>query len=206
VKIALAAMMLFGLLTNAQAMVSQADWCRTQSVGLTRSMKTAQGLNQLEPVALQQAGLAPGGPRHRLAILAWQRLEAGDSENAAAEVVRAACMRENLRALLDDTPTFGTKPEGAGAQLCSDLATGLSGYLSDGEAATRELGQALDEFAPREHDDNRPRPRLAEALRVTQQFARGNRDSKAIAGFAMRHCQSLDANARAELDAEFYVR
>jgi len=199
--------MLFGLLTTAQAqMVSQVDLCRTESVGLTRTMQISQGLNQPELVALQQSGLKPGGPRHRLARLAWQRLEAGDSESAAAQAVRSACMRENLSALVDDKATFGTKPEGAGAQLCSDLATTLSGYLSDGEAPTRALDQALAEFAPREHGDDRSRPRLTEALRLAQQFARGNADPKAISGFAMRHCEGLDSSARAELDGEFYAQ
>lgn len=198
--------LLSGLATSAQAQVSQSDWCQLQSVGLTRTAVTWRGLDQPVAVALEQAGLKPGGPRHRLATLAWHRLEAGDNEEAATRAVVAACKRENLRALLDDEPTFGNQPEGAEAQICSDLATSLSGYLADPGAVNTPLDIAVEEFAPSPSETGAARPRLTEAMRLTQRFASANRDAKAISGFVFQHCRSLDASARAQLDQEFYAR
>jgi hypothetical protein len=42
-------------------------------------------------------------------------------------------------------------------------------------------------------------------LRLAQQFARGNSDQTAIQAFALKHCRSLDAQSRAQLDKEFYA-
>lgn len=203
-KTLIAIALLLGLAPSAHAEVSLADWCRLQSVGLTRTAVTWRGLDQPVAVALEQAGLKPGGPRHRLATLAWHRLEAGDNEDAATRAVLAACKRESLRALLDDEPTFGSKPEGAEAQICGDLATSLSGYLADPGAVNMPPELAVEEFAP-SPDAGAARPRLREAMRLTQHFARANRDTKAISAFAFQHCRSLDAKARAELDKEFYA-
>jgi len=205
VKSLIAVALLLGLATSAHAEVSLADWCQLQSVGLTRTAVTWRGLDQPVAVALEQAGLKPGGPRHRLATLAWHRLEAGDNEEAATRAVRAACKRENLRALLDDQPTFGSQPEGAEAQICSDLATSLSGYLADPGAVNMPTDIAVEEFAPLPSETGAARPRLTNAMRLTQHFARTNRDSKAISGFVLQHCRSLDAGARAQLDKEFYA-
>jgi hypothetical protein len=195
--------------STAHAQISHADLCRTQSLGLTVTMKTAVGLKQPRAVALEQAGLAAGGPRYALASLAHSRLESGAKEDAVIEEVRAACMRADYRALLDDDSKFDGGGSGnAGAQLCSDLATSMSGFLAgDAQAVAMNVDEALDVYAPREHSDNpAPRPRLARALQLTQQFARANPDAKKIADFAMRHCKSLDARAQAELDGEFYAQ
>lgn len=197
---------LCGLTTSAQAQVSQADWCRSQSVGLTRTALIWRGQDQPVVVALEQAGLKAGGPRHRLATLAWHRLEAGDTEDAATRTVFAACQREDFRALKDDEPTLGTKPAGSEAQVCGDLATSLSRYLADPGAVNMPVELALEEFAPSPSEGVAARPRLLEAMRLTQRFARADRDAKAISGFAFEHCRSLDAPARAELDAEYYAR
>ena len=125
-----------------------------------------------------------------------------------ADEVRAACMKANYRALLDDKPTFEDVAGGAGAQLCSDLASSMAGFLAgDSQAAAMSLADALDSYAPREHSDNpAPRPRLGTAMQLTQQFARANPEAEKISAFAMRHCQSLDDRARSELDREFYAQ
>jgi hypothetical protein len=193
----------------AHAQTSHAELCRMQSMGLTVTMKTAISVHQPRAVALEQAGLKAGGPRYALASLAHSKLEAGSPESAVIEQVRAACMRADYRALLEDKPTFDAAPAGnAGAQLCSDLATSLSGFLTaDRKAAAMSVEDALDAYAPREHSESpAPRPRLQAAMRLTQQFARANPDAKKIADFAMRHCTSLDASARAELDGEMYAQ
>jgi hypothetical protein len=192
----------------AHAQITHADLCRTESMGLTMTMKTAVGLQQPRAVALEQAGLKIGGLRHTLASLAHRRLEAGVKESTVVEEVRAACLRADYRALLDDKPTFNTVDAGgAGAQLCSDIGTSMAGFLADdSQAATLSVEDALLSYAPREHSDNpMPRPRLSAAMQLTQQFARTNRDAKKIADFAMRHCNSLDARAKAELDREYYA-
>lgn len=193
---------------NAHAELSQAEYCRTHAMGITVTMKTAVGLSQPRAVALEQAGLAKGGPSYALATLAHSRLEGGAKVAAVTEEVRAACLRADYRKLLADKPTFDGAASGeAGAQLCSDLATSMSGFLAgDRQAAAMPVDDALDAYAPREHSDTpAPRPRLRTAMQLTQQFARTSPDARKIADFAMRHCNSLDASARTELDGEFYA-
>lgn len=193
-------------LVPAYGATSHADLCRAQSVGLTATMKTFLGLKQPKAVALQQSGLKQGGPRRQLADLAYSRLESGTSESAAVDEVRAACLRQDYRALLEDEPEFdqGAVTDGAGPQLCADIASSMSAYLSDAAARTQSIEVAMQEYAPAEHQD-RPLPRLRRALELTREFAGANADPKAIADFAMRHCTALDSDARAQLDDEFYV-
>lgn len=195
--------------STAYAQISHADLCRTESLGLTVTMKTAVGLHQPRAVALEQAGLVAGRPRYALASLAHSRLESGAKEDAVTEEVRAACIRADYRALLDDRSRFDAADSGnAGTQLCSDIATSMAGFLAgDAQAVAMNVDEALDSYAPREHSDApAPRPRLRTAMQLTQQFARANADPRKIADFAMRHCKSLDARAQAELDGEFYAQ
>ena len=202
------ALLWMGFGSAAHAQLSHVELCRIQSMGITVSMKTAVGLKQPRAVALEQAGLKAGGPRFALASLAHSRLESGATETAVTSEVRAACMRADYQALLNDAPAFDTAAAGnAGAQLCSDIATSMSGFLAgDAQAAAMSVDDALDSYAPREYSETpAPRPRLRTAMQLTQQFARANPDAKKIADFAMRHCNALDARARAELDREFYA-
>jgi hypothetical protein len=199
--------MAFGSIAHAE--LSQAEYCRVHAMGITVTMKTAVGLSQPRAVALEQAGLAEGGPLFELATLAHSRLEGGAKEAAVTEEVRAACVRADYRKLLADKPTFNGEGGGeAGAQLCSDLATSMSGFLAgDRQAAAMPVDDALDAYAPREHSETpESRPRLRMAMQLTQQFARRTPDAKKIADFAMHHCNSLDARGRAELDGEFYAQ
>ena len=190
---------------SANAQTSQADICRAQSIGLTSTMKIALGLEQPKDVALDHAGLRPGGPRRQLASLAYSRLESGASESTVEGEVRARCMELDRDVIANDDSTVDEQPKGASAHVCADVASSVAGFLEDPGTRTASVDELLDQFtSSRPHDDERSLPELRRTLQLAQQQARIKPGHKSVADFVMKHCRSLKPEERTALDAEFY--
>jgi hypothetical protein len=75
--LACAAALLPGL---GHAQITPAQACKTHTPGVVVSMKKAVEFKRPASVAMQSAGFAPGGARHRMAELAYRMFSAGDPE------------------------------------------------------------------------------------------------------------------------------
>lgn len=191
----------------SQAQTSHADLCRMQSVGLTFTMQTAIGLKQPKAVALDHAGLRPGGPRRQLADHAYERLAGGASQQNVEGEVRARCMQLDRDELASDDANFGEQDQGAEAQLCADVSSSIASFLTEEPGMlSADADKLLDQFtSSRPHDDVTPRPLLRRTLELAQQHARTQPDRLRVADFVMKHCQALKPAERAALDAEYYL-
>jgi hypothetical protein len=196
------ALLAVGCLLAAQghAQTSKSDYCVAESASVTKAMKIAHDSNQVLETAT--ARYKPGGGRQRLAEVAYRRLEAGDDEARAARTATSFCMRLDVEAMKaeQDDPAQGH------ARICSDVAAALVKYFQDPAAVSRSPDEGARMVAPAEHA-SRPLPRIQEAIRYTQMFARQSNTPKFVTDAAMNHCRTvIEAKGRAELAAEFYVK
>jgi hypothetical protein len=190
----------------SRAQTSHADICRLQSSGLTFTMNTFLGQKQPREIALDQAGLRKGGPRRQLADHAYARLAAGADLDVVVREVNARCLKLDRDALANDEANFDEADQGAGAQVCADVASSVAAFLVEEPGMlTAAADKLLDQFtSSRPHDDVNARPILRRTLLQAQQQARTNPDRQQVAGFVMKQCEAMKPAERAALDAEFY--
>jgi hypothetical protein len=177
-----------------------------EGMGLTLGMKTSLDLKITREVALDGAGLRPGGPRRQLADYAYSRLSAGAHQDTVEREVQARCLRMDRQALLDDKPTFGEQDAGAGKELCSDLALSVTGFLiNEPGMMSASSTVAFERYSSsRPHGDNMQRPNLLRALELAQIRGRVDPDEMRLQQLLLDHCKSLSPAQRAALDSEFY--
>lgn len=193
--------------------------CRTLAGGLVLTMKTYREVGQTRDVALEQAGLAPGSARHRVAAEAYRQLDAGTPLESVLDRARAECLRIGPDALEpderdedgDDGDADGDGGAGADGRvsgvtpLCADTASSIAALLADDPAArTGPIDEAL--LALRSSD---PRdietPQLKRLLEFGRQRARVSTNEQVLQQQVYAQCTALDAAARKALEAEYYV-
>jgi hypothetical protein len=183
-----------------------ASLCGVHAAGLVTGMRKAVDLQQPLEVAVQHAGLAPGGPRQRMAQLAHRLFVAGTAEPVVRQRVTDLCLSMDRQALLDDKPTFDTRPSAAGAQVCSDVASTVAGFLSDPAGRSLPLDSAFAEYTSGRAEEGSPLDTLRAAFERGYVRARQGADARAVASTVMSHCSALPPAQRARLDEQFYVR
>ncbi len=194
----------------AYAQLSIDERCANATGGLVLSMQTARETGFAREVALEMAGLAPGGPSYRIADEAYRQLASGIPVATALQRAKARCRQIGVEALEDDERTFETSREPAGrggdAQLCAVVATSLANYLTDDPAnAARPLDDALRDYLLSIPRDG-PAPQTRRALQVAQERARVGANAQELQRVVLRHCEALTTAEREALEAEAYVR
>ena len=190
----------------AQAQISAADLCQVEAGGLVLTMETYLERKMPEAVALQAAGLTPGGLRARIAGPAYRQLASGANRAAVIQRAIAQCLQLGANAVADEELTFDTaRQDGGGAQLCADVSNGIAGFLVQERGANRlGIDAALELYRssdPRQIET----PRLRRAMELALQRARIAPNEVEIARMVFEYCEGLDAAGREQLDAEFYV-
>ncbi len=196
-------------LRPAMAQMTTEARCQNATSGLVIGMQTARETGWTREVALETAGLAPGGPRYRIADAAYRQLAAGAPLQRILDQARAECRRIGPEALEDDESTFDDSREaggrGGGAQLCADVADNIAALLAE-EPAVRTM--PIDE-ALRELRNSDPRdiawPVQRDLLAQAQRQARIQADELSLQRFVYGRCTALDTATREALDREFYV-
>ena len=196
---------LLSLASQAQAADSQI--CQLHTAGMIISMRAAIESQAPADVAMQRSGLVPGGPRSRMADLAYRLLSAKNPEGVVRQRVQALCLTLGADAVEDDAPTFNATIDGGGAQVCSDVATSVAELLKDPAYASIEEILIM-EFTYETLADGRtlkkPVDAVRAALMVGDKRARQGADKRTIMSSVMAYCEALKPPARALLDQQFY--